>query len=286
MKIVQKQVSLEPMTSRLPGLYPAYKDGELYFFDNDHLKARGYEFPTNYGMIPVMLRLTKQPTEINCDSGPSIVSCTGDFTISWERLSQWYSFFKEYYHLLNDYGHCSVRYDSAVDYYINESREKYANQMIYGTEESIYVKMDEIFAERGGKVKSFDKCNGRAEDNGFYCWLNNNIISGASSGNVKIINNTIEDLYDSCHNEWGDDCFVPTVDDDINLEASIEDLGEFAIFSKEYKLGESVLYIIILWKWFLMKLIGLIIRQAIYTKTEHNLTQIMITMAPEKMAKR
>ena len=240
MKIVQKQVSLEPMTSRLPGLYPAYKDGELYFFDNDHLKARGYEFPTNYGMIPVNLRLTKQPTEINCDSGPSIVSCTGDFTISWERLSQWYSFFKEYYHLLNDYGHCGVRYDSAVDYYINESREKYANQMIYGTEESIYVKMDEIFAERGGKVKSFDKCNGRAEDNGFYCWLNNNIISGASSGNVKTINNTIEALYDSCHNEWSDDCFVPTVDDDINLEASIEDLGEFAIFSKEYKLGESV----------------------------------------------
>ena len=283
MKIVQKQVSLEPMTSRLPGLYPAYKDGELYFFDNDHLKARGYEFPTNYGMIPVMLRLTKQPTEINCDSGPSIVSCTGDFTISWERLSQWYSFFKEYYHLLNDYGHCGVRYDSAVDYYINESREKYANQMIYGTEESIYVKMDEIFAERGGKVQlmaiciesdsslKFTKdsvykysgnyvvindegvritvdekyfkshfCQDRTIDNGFYCWLNNNIISGASSGNVKIINDTIEDLYDSCHNEWSDDCFVPTIDDDINLEASIEDLGEFAIFSKEYRMGETV----------------------------------------------
>ena len=123
MKIVQKQVSLEPMTSRLPGLYPAYKDGELYFFDNEHLEARGYEFPTNYGMIPVNLRLTKQPTEINCDSGPSIVSCTGDFTISWERLSQWYSFFTEYYHLLNDYGHCGVKYESAVDYYNNESRE-------------------------------------------------------------------------------------------------------------------------------------------------------------------
>ena len=98
MRIIQRQVSLEPMTSRLPGLYPAYKDGELYFFDKDHLDARGHEFPTNWGMIPVLLRLNHTPsTSYGCDDYS--VSCDGGFTMSWESLSQWFNFFVDYYSL-------------------------------------------------------------------------------------------------------------------------------------------------------------------------------------------
>lgn len=240
MRIIQRQVSLEPMTSRLPGLYPAYKDGELYFFDKDHLDARGHEFPTNWGMIPVLLRLNHTPsTSYGCDDYS--VSCDGGFTMSWERLSQWYSFFEEYYHLLNDYGHCGIRYKSAIDYYNNESRTKYAEQMKYGIDEKTYERMDEIFKKMGGKVKDFSGCNAKAEDEGFYCWLKKNIVktSDTSQTNVNTINSTINTQFDHCTNEWKSDCFIPSMNGGINLQVSIDDMGEFGIFCSEYNLGEN-----------------------------------------------
>ena len=58
MRRIQKTFSLEPMTSRMPSVLPAYKDNELYYFDDAHLKEREYEFPSNYGMIPLNLRLS------------------------------------------------------------------------------------------------------------------------------------------------------------------------------------------------------------------------------------
>ena len=284
MRILQKQVSLEPMTSRLPGLYPAYKDGELYFFDDEHLKARGYEFPTNWGMIPVMLRLNYTPgPAYNCDN--YIVSCDGPFTMSWERMSKWYGFFTEYYSLLNDYGHCGISYRSAIDYYNNESRTKYSNQMKYGLEKETYENMDEIFNNIGGKIqltaictksdsdlkftkenvykysgqyivindeneeKTVDEayfkshfCQDKTIDKGFYCWLRKNIVktSDTVTGNVETVNSTIKAQFDECSVTWNTDCFIPTIDDNINLQVSIDDIGEFSIFCTEYELGQSV----------------------------------------------
>lgn len=243
MRIIQRQISLEPMTSRLPGLYPAYKDGELYFFDKDHLDARGHEFPTNWGMIPVLLRLNHTPsTSYGCDDYS--VSCTGTFTMSWERLSQWYNFFEEYYRLLNDYGHCGIKYKSAIDYYNNESRTKYAEQMKYGIDEKTYEKMDEIFKERGGKAvlgKDSNNCITGTTDTGFFCWLRKNIVktSDTSQTNVNTINSTIKAQFDPCTGKWNNDCFVTSMNGGINLQVSIDDMGEFGIFCSEYNLGES-----------------------------------------------
>jgi hypothetical protein len=96
MRIINKQYSMESFISRLPGVYPAYKDGELYYFDETSLNARGYEFPTNYGMIPLNLILNKIPSEIQSNDGICIIQCDGQTTMSWELLSEWYSFFKRY----------------------------------------------------------------------------------------------------------------------------------------------------------------------------------------------
>ena len=243
MRIIQKQMSLEPVTSRLPGLYPAYKDGELFFFDEKHLKARGYEYPNNWGMVPVLLSLNQRPNQnIGCD-GYSI-TCDGAFKMSWETMSKWYHFFTEYYHLLNDYGHCGVIYSSAVDYYENESRGKYAYQMAFGTERSTYEEMDRLLKERGGivELKGPNDCPTAAKDKGFYCWLRKNIISTPDTvlDNVGVINSKIDAQFDNCTKEWNRNCFVPTIDGAINLQATIDDMGEFAIFCKEYKLGETV----------------------------------------------
>ena len=41
MRIIQRQISLEPMTSRLPSVWPAYYDNNpnIYYFDDESLKA-------------------------------------------------------------------------------------------------------------------------------------------------------------------------------------------------------------------------------------------------------
>ena len=54
MRIIQKEISLEPMTSRLPSIIPAYKDNELYFFDDQSIRRRSYLYTSNYGKIRQM----------------------------------------------------------------------------------------------------------------------------------------------------------------------------------------------------------------------------------------
>jgi len=231
MRIINKKYSMESFISRLPGVYPAYKDGELYYFDEASLNSRGHEFPTNYGMIPLNLVLTKNPTDITSNEGINVISYTGSTIMSWEIISNWYAFFKNYYNLLKNDGHCNAIYSSATEYYDTESKEKFGEELKYGTDRTTYENFDALFNERGGKVsvqKSVNCITG-ITDTGFYGWLNNNIISGSTptSINRNIVNpNSSEN-------------FIPKIDDNINLSVSIDDIGEFSIFSKEYELGES-----------------------------------------------
>lgn len=77
MRTIQKQISLEPMTSRLPSVWPAYKDNELYFFDEESLKSekRQWQYTSNWGMVPVNIVLNHNPSEGLPYSAYSIVSC-------------------------------------------------------------------------------------------------------------------------------------------------------------------------------------------------------------------
>ncbi len=249
MRIINKQISLEQVTSRLPGLVPAYEDGVLYLFDEASLKRRFNDKSNNYGMIPLNITLSKKPTEITCsvsgeteeNDGMEIVTCDNPaFVMSWETLSKWYSFFSEYYRLLNDYGHCKVSYQSAVDYYNNESRGIFANQMKYGGNEEGYKELDKLFSERGGKVKKLKSCNDRAEDEGFFCWLRKYAVKTDITEGTPNFNALLSTQPDDCGaNAKPCDLAIPRIDDHINLQVSIDDLGEFSIFSKEYSLGED-----------------------------------------------
>lgn len=313
MRKIQKIFSLEPMTSRMPSVLPAYKDNELYYFDDKHLKAREYEYPSNYGMIPLRISYSSMSAatgvtyDFDCSSGAT--------TMSFERLSKWYYFFKEYYHLLNDYGHCHRTYGSAMEYYYYESGERYADQMIYGTEEQTYRDLDAEFKSKGGIVKVTE--NG-AIDIGFYKWICDSIIPSyhisdeymeywkrkklfypdvikwiawfterlmyePDDGSLEIYTATTYDKdgavkekehwdckqedIDCCDcneyfnrggrreyermKEWYDslqnnielmnsaitenlDCFISTMDDKIQLHNSLDDLGQYSIFSTVY----------------------------------------------------
>ncbi len=187
MRKIYKTISLEPMTSRLPSIWPAYmnNDPNPYFFDDNHLKERGYSYTSNYGMTPMNIVVpsiisipymdnnhcltcnmsangnTYTPTVIkegeareNCD----LCECR---IISFERLSIWYHKFKEYYNLLNNYGHCGVKYGSATAYYDNESK-KYPDDLYYGNSRETYVNLDTEFSDMGG--------------NTFYTWICQNVI--------------------------------------------------------------------------------------------------------------
>ena len=331
MRTIQKTVSLEQLTSRLPSVLPAYKDNVLYYFDDESLKAREYEFTSNYGMIPVNIMLDNAPsaaTDWNfsynshcygqtlganeeCYSSP-FYDEFGKFTLSWEELSDWYKFFTDYYHLLNDWGHCGIAYSSATHYYSAESKNGYADQLVYGGDEQTYIDMDNLFEARGGSVEvvlcdestakcNFDKCNDHdviheSIDKGFYKWICENIVptfvipteykdywkrdtlyypdviewigwlkdregygtydskfecSGSTDcceceewfnrGGMGILSK-MENWYDGVQerilsNIESLQCAIPTIIMPVNMQISIDDLGEFSIFSKEYELG-------------------------------------------------
>jgi len=229
MKIIQKHISLEPMTSRLPSVWPSYYNGildeqgknpKIFYFDSESLKDREWQYTSNWGMIP--LNIVVKPLPNSFDEGDSPLNdrkpifssytlvdfgkecsacchCYGNyidynryddvsgspthfddnevpyyydnfcddersfvepiFTLSFERLSQWYHFFNEYYNLLKRYSHCNRVYTSAEDYYNYESLTKYADQMIYGIDKKTYIDLDKEFYDKGGRVEVliFDK---------------------------------------------------------------------------------------------------------------------------------
>ena len=189
MRVIRKEISVEPFTSRLPSVLPAYLDNELYFFDDKSLKNREYLYPSNYGMVPVNIVLNVKPYSSITSDEYEIVSgdhCYGDkenfnydefgyFTMSFNTLSKWYNEFEEYYSLLNEHSHCGLVYSGAVDYYIHESGEKYADQMLYGVDKQIYIDIDEKFAQMGARPVFYPE-NGETVDEGFFKWICENIV--------------------------------------------------------------------------------------------------------------
>jgi len=166
MRIIQKQISLEPMTSRLPSVWPAYKDNNpnIYYFDEKSLINREWQYTSNWGMVPVNIVVSPKPYSSHTYSEYTVIDgchCYGnspydelcEFVLSFENLSKWYYFFNEYYNLLKQYSHCDRVYTSAEDYYNYESLTKYADQMKYGADKQTYLDLDEEFAEKGGRVE-------------------------------------------------------------------------------------------------------------------------------------
>lgn len=171
MKRIQSKISLEPMTSRLPSILPAYKDNVLYFFDKDSISERNGLYTSNYGMIPINICLDKVS---GC--GEYDFSCNGN-VLSWERFSEYYKFFSDYYNLLKRGGHCGIVYSSATQYYDNEYYSKYSSQMKHGTDRETYVELDNLFHERGGCVKVTDTdCGIDVEDNGIFSFFKERIV--------------------------------------------------------------------------------------------------------------
>ena len=303
MRKIQKRISLEPMTSRLPSILPAYMNNQLYFFDDAHLKERDYTYTSNYGMIPVDVEIPSEYRNRICDYNGD-----GCYVISFERLSIWYHKFTEYYHLLNDYSHCNTVYYSAHAYYENEVK-RWPEDLYLGTDEQTYIDLDNEIKCIGGMVRACESsknvrdCDGNVVlskrgkvcDYGFYYWICENIIPTYTISYdyqgywqretlfypdvIKWIgwfeeryakygtNPDCKSKVDCCDcteyvNRGGktemdsmktwyqsiqsnitalnskiSGCYSPTIIMPIELQNSIEDLGEFTIFCEEYQIG-------------------------------------------------
>ena len=339
MRTIQKQISLEPMTSRLPSVWPAYYNNVYYYFDDESLKEREWQYTSNWGMVPVNIVLNDKPYSSHTSDYYRVDTESCNFVLSFENLSKWYYFFNEYYNLLKQYSHCDRVYTSAEDYYNYESLDKYADQMIYGTEKQTYLDLDKEFADKGGVVyvKIFHKDTSiyewvtpsvahdeptpdstsmvDVEDRGFFKWICDNVVPSfkipmeyvnywkrdtlfypnvvkwlawfkerlhykteanfkegnggevdywnckedavAENGNCcdcnEFFNKGGEKLYNLMY-EWYKNiqnnieinnrqmlengmCHTPTIILPTELQVSIDDLGEFSIFSKDYELG-------------------------------------------------
>ena len=280
MRIIQKEISLEPMTSRLPSVWPAYRenDHKLYLFDDESLSARSYEHTSNWGMVPVNVAITPKPSSEA--TGYSLVTdenCEDAFIMSFYTVSKWYHFFVEYYKLLNDYGHCNMIYSSATDYYEHESLTKYADQMIYGSDEQTYIDLDNEFNEKGGDtffqwireniIPSFQIPSEYADywgvDNLFYpdvikwmAWFKDKNCEEIDEKNcceckeyqdrggsdiLSAMTAWYNALQDNIIKEESviTKCFEPSIVLQTELQVSIDDLGEFSIFSEEYSLDKD-----------------------------------------------
>lgn len=320
MRKVYKTISLEPMTSRLPSVVPAYIPGTTtpITFDDDALKARDYGYPSNYGLIPCSISL---PSGVHGANGITNGNgASGCIVISFERLSIWYHKFKEYYKLLNDYGHCGTVYASAVDYYNNE-KKRWLDELRLGNDEQTYIDLDEEIENMGGRptaipksdtscstpgfIETVDDDGSVSGVEGFYHWICENVIPtyklprdlqdywerdtlyypdvlkwmgwfkdrsqyasytteescsssldccecveyvkrggaaelarmtawyGKIQTNIALLNSTIINATTKEPNP----CFLPHIISPIELQNSIEDLGEFTIFCEEYKVG-------------------------------------------------
>lgn len=116
------------------------------------------------------------------------------------------SFFIEYYNLLRHYGHCGRVYTSAIDYYNYESNNKYASEMIYGTDMETYAEIDELFKKRGGIVQivTYDKTDGS---------INNDISADDAHDEYDIIDTdktAIVDVKDKGFFKWICENIVPS----------------------------------------------------------------------------
>jgi len=304
MRKIYKTISLEPMTSRLPSVVPAYIPGTNtpITFDEESLSGRGYAYTSNWGLIPCNVELPSGICHASgITNGNGVSGCT---VISFERLSNWYYKFKEYYNLLNHYGHCSTVYSSATQYYDNEVK-RWPEDLYYGNVRETYEELDKEIECMGGVVtcstRNQTSCqtSGITEsiDNGFYKWICDNIVptysiprdlqdywqrdtlyypdvirwigwfedrNGYSAYTSEESCSASSDCCDcveyvrrggyneySAMTTWYDDiqdnikalsantsdCFVPHIISPIELQNSIEDLGEFSIFCERYEIG-------------------------------------------------
>ena len=210
MRTIQTTYSLEPFISRLPSIYPSYNGSDdIVYFDEKSINDRHGEYTSNYGMIPLNVPI-KLLNELNKNKDYELnfgfdkkfgdKETDDKYYLSWNTLSEWYSFFKNYYRILNDCGSCGRVYSSATDFYDYEYKSSSSRNLPLGNDRESYDEYDKLFAKRGGKC----------DDN-----RKGTIVKYSDIGLFKLINDYIVPSFEIPHeftNYWNTDkIYYPNV---------------------------------------------------------------------------
>lgn len=243
MKHLYKKISLEPYISRQCGIIPSYESGYDTIVSFDPKTS----MTSNYGMIPMSVLFKGK-------------------CLSYSELMFRYHFCKDYIKLLTTNHQCkNIKYNSAIDYYNHEIQYKTIEL------EHEYREMGDKFNNYGGyEFVSFceETCfptfvfNVQFEDKDYI--INAWNIDRMSFIDVNKWIKKLNDLKnsdipcDKCRYEelYGDEV-IPTMEQWLNklnsvsfceetcidipilFTTSIENLGEFTIFSKDWNEGED-----------------------------------------------
>lgn len=209
MRTIQTTYSLEPFISRLPSVYPSYNGSdELLCFDKDSIDKRDGRYTSNYGMVPINIPFNKLLNTINQNNDYKFDDTSyickhqecQEWYISWSTFSEWFSFFKNYYRILNDCGSCGRVYSSATDFYDYEYKSSSSRNLPLGNDRESYDEYDKLFAKRGGKCDDNSK---------------GTIVKHSDIGLFKLINDYIVPSFEIPHeftNYWNTDkIYYPNV---------------------------------------------------------------------------
>ncbi len=241
MKHLYKKISLEPYISRQCGIIPSYESGYDTIVSFDPTTS----MTSNYGMIPMSVSFD-------------------DKYLSYSELIFRYHFCKDYIKLLTTNHQCkNIKYNSAIDYYEHEIQYKTIEL------ENEYREKDKTFIEYGGyDLISFceDKCfptfifeEHFKNDDILDAWnVHRMSFVDINKWVKKLEELEIGDDCDKCRyeelygnevkskmNDWLknllpiSECSISTIDIPILFTTSIENLGEFTIFSKDWNEGED-----------------------------------------------
>lgn len=231
---ISKTISLEPFKSRIPSIMPSYSGGTLYFFDEGSVEEREGEYPTNYSMFPINIWLQFSISDEVFLMSSSLDDVRSDAAYhdgrykcySFNSLSEHIHFFTSYYSLLNSEGHCGRVYTSACDYYGSEIRLTNPLLLRMGGDRETYEALDAEFKEKHGRavITTYQStCGGdspyggnvvtEVTDDGFFKWLENNVVPCFTIPNEYRDAWTRDKLYPSDVKRWiiwfenhADDC--------------------------------------------------------------------------------
>lgn len=146
MEALSKKVSLEPITSRFPVLYPSLKKGKVCFIQPDSTDNVGNAF---YGAIPLGVNEGICGEYINFT--PEMDEMYHGKTIHYYELQKWMNKFNHYYSLVRS-SECRDEFSSVSDFYLRTFPD--------GVDIAEAERLDTEFTEHGGEA--------------FYNWLIDN----------------------------------------------------------------------------------------------------------------
>lgn len=268
MRIISKKISLEQFRSRVPGMIDSYHDGDmLEHFDNESRI-------NNYGMFPcnVIYCYDKECNDKNYDNE----KCE-KYSLSYPTLMSRYRFCLFYKKLLTVNHDCRIiEYENALSYYNNEIEiktvdyENYYKELDltydeYGGDDFVYFVENKIipryvipkeYADEWNtevlyytevkkwinKLETLRDSEDCCEENDFERLGGKNILSALTSYTENVNFSDVE----VCDNA---NITIP-----ILFTNSIDNIGEYSIFSKEweegvvYKSGDTVVFNDEVWK--------------------------------------